>query len=87
MGQALAEAGRFAEAADSFRKAIAYDPEPAAFWANLGMMLKVEGQPDAALAAYGEALARAPTDRLIRMNRVVARLARPIHRIEVGGAV
>ncbi len=44
MGQALAEAGRFAEAADSFRKAIACDPEPAAFWANLGMMLKVEGQ-------------------------------------------
>jgi Flp pilus assembly protein TadD len=41
MGQALAEAGRFAEAADSFRKAIACDPEPAAFWANLGMMLKV----------------------------------------------
>jgi tetratricopeptide (TPR) repeat protein len=74
MGQALAEAGRFAEAADSFRKAIACDPEPAAFWANLGMMLKVEGQPDAALEAYGQALARAPNDRLIRMNRVVARL-------------
>ena len=74
MGLALAESGRFAEAAAQFRLAISHDPAPAAFWANLGMMLKVEGQHDAALEAYGEALARAPHDRLIRMNRAVARL-------------
>ena len=74
VGLALAEAGRFAEAAERFQTAIADDPAPAAFWANLGMMLKVEGQFDAALDAYGQALARAPNDRRIRSNRVVALL-------------
>jgi tetratricopeptide (TPR) repeat protein len=74
VGMALAEAGRFAEAAERFRMAIAGDPAPAAFWANLGAMLKVEGQFDAALEAYEQALARAPDDRRIRVNRAVARL-------------
>ncbi len=60
VGLALAEAGRFAEAVERFRMAIADDPTPAALWANLGMMLKVEGQFDAALDAYRQALARAP---------------------------
>jgi hypothetical protein len=74
MGMALAECGRFAEAAEHFRAAITCDPEPAGFWANLGMMLKVEGQFDAALEAYDEALARAPANHQIRVNRAVARL-------------
>jgi tetratricopeptide (TPR) repeat protein len=74
LGLALAEAGRFAEAAGRFRLAIAADPAPAAFWANLGMMLKVEGQFDAALEAYEQALARAPDDPRIRGNRTVALL-------------
>jgi Flp pilus assembly protein TadD len=59
MGLALAECGRFAEAAEHFREAIARNPAHAGFWANLGMMLKVEGQFDASLEAYEEALARA----------------------------
>ncbi len=46
----------------------------AVFWANLGMMLKIDGQFDAALDAYDEALARAPGDRQIRVNRAVTRL-------------
>jgi Flp pilus assembly protein TadD len=74
MGHALAEAGRFAEAAAEFRQAIAHDPNPAVFWANLGMMLRIEGQFDVALDAYHEALTRAPGDRQIRVNRAVARL-------------
>jgi cytochrome c-type biogenesis protein CcmH/NrfG len=74
VGMALAEDGRFAEAAERFRMAIAGDPAPAAFWANLGAMLKVEGRFDAALEAYEQALARAPDDRRIRVNRAVARL-------------
>jgi hypothetical protein len=74
MGLALAECGRFSEAAGHFREAIACDPAPAGFWANLGMMLKVEGQFDAALDAYDEALARAPGHHQIRVNRAVARL-------------
>ena len=38
------------------------------------MMLKTDGQFDAALDAYHEALARAPDDRQIRVNRAVTRL-------------
>src|SRR5262249_26883637 len=38
------------------------------------MMLKVEGRFDAALDAYGQALARAPNDQRIRGNRAVALL-------------
>lgn len=74
MGLALAEAGRFGEAVEQFRHAIACDPRPAAFWANLGMILKIESQFDAALHACDEALARAPCDRQIRVNRAVALL-------------
>jgi Flp pilus assembly protein TadD len=74
MGMALAEAGRFAEAAERFREAVALDPAQAVFRANLAMMLKIEGQLDAALKVYDEALACAPDDRRIRLNRAVARL-------------
>jgi hypothetical protein len=37
-------------------------------------MLKIQGRFDEALDAYAQALARAPTDRQIRVNRAVARL-------------
>ena len=74
MGLALAGAGRFAEAAGHFWRATAIDPAQATFWANLGMMLKVEGRFDAALAAYDEALRLAPKNRQTRVNRAVARL-------------
>jgi Flp pilus assembly protein TadD len=74
MGLALAEAGQFDAAAESFRQAVAYDPRPAVFWANLGMMLKVENRFDEALDAYAEALVRSPQDSQIRVNRAVARL-------------
>jgi Flp pilus assembly protein TadD len=74
MGSASAEAGRFAEAAVRFGQATARDPTQATFWANLGMMLKVEGQFDASLQAYDAALARAPDNREIRTNRAVAHL-------------
>jgi Flp pilus assembly protein TadD len=74
MGSALAEAGRFAEAAGAFRRAVALDPGQAVFWANLGMMLKVEGDFGASLEAYGKALSLAPENRQIRVNRAVARL-------------
>jgi Flp pilus assembly protein TadD len=74
MGLSLAEAGKFADAAEQFRQAIAYDPQPAVFWANLGMMLKIENRFDEALDAYAAALARNPDDTQIRVNRAVARL-------------
>jgi Flp pilus assembly protein TadD len=74
LGLALAEGGRFIEAAAHFREALAGDTGPAAFWANLGMMLKVEGQFEASLDAYREALARDPNNRQIKLNRAVVRM-------------
>ncbi len=74
MGLALAEAGRFAEAAERFRMAVTLDPAQPVFRGNLAMMLKIEGQFDACLDAYDEALAREPDNRQIRVNRAVARL-------------
>jgi hypothetical protein len=74
MGTALAEAGRFAEAAAEFRRAVELDPGQAVFWSNLGMTLKIEGQFDAALVACDQAVARAPHHRQIRVNRAVVRL-------------
>ncbi len=74
MGSALAEAGRFAEAAERFHHATVCDPTQAVFWANLGMMLKVEGLFDASVEAYDAALVRAPDNREIRTNRAVAQL-------------
>ena len=49
-------------------------PHQAAFWANLGVMLKIEGQFDAAFKAYDRAIALAPQDARIRVNRTVALL-------------
>jgi len=74
MGMALAEAARFGDAAEQFRQAIGLDSGPAPFWSNLGTMLKIEERFDEALDAYARALARAPADRQIRVNRAVARL-------------
>jgi Flp pilus assembly protein TadD len=74
MGMALAEAARFADAAEQFRQAIGLDPGPAPFWSNLGTMLKIQERFDEALDAYAQALERAPADRQIRVNRAVARL-------------
>ena len=44
------------------------------FWANLGMMLKIEGRFDEALDVYAQALARSPDDTQIRVNRAVTLL-------------
>ena len=74
MGLALTEQGKFTEAVDCFQRAAALDPVPSMAWANLGMVLKIEGRFDAALAAYDEAIARSPNDAAIRRNRMVALL-------------
>ncbi|MBN8898318.1 MAG: tetratricopeptide repeat protein, partial [Rhodospirillales bacterium] len=73
-GIALAELGRYPDAVAAFQRAVALDAEPAIAWSNLGLMLKIEGRTDAALAAYDEAIARAPRDPHIRVNRAVALL-------------
>jgi tetratricopeptide (TPR) repeat protein len=74
MGMALADLGRFHDAIDLFRQAVTLDPEPAAGWSNLALVLKVEGRFDEALAAYDEAIQRNPDDAQIRVNRAVALL-------------
>ncbi len=52
----------------------ALPPLQPASWANLGLLLKDEGQYREAIAAYDTALALAPEDPRIRVNRVVALL-------------
>ncbi|MGH7154897.1 MAG: tetratricopeptide repeat protein, partial [Acetobacteraceae bacterium] len=74
MGLALAEMDRIADAIHHFRQAVHLDPRQAPGWSNLGMMLKIEQQFHAALVAHDNAVARAPTDPQIRVNRAVALL-------------
>jgi tetratricopeptide (TPR) repeat protein len=74
LGLAAAEQGKFRDAAQHFRNAIRLDPAPALAWANLGMVLKIEGRCDEALAAYDAAIQRSPDDPTIRLNRMIALL-------------
>ena len=73
-GQALAEAGDIPAATARFRRAVALDPDPAAGWSNLGMMLKIAGRHTEAIAAHDQAVARAPEDAQLHVNRAVALL-------------
>jgi tetratricopeptide (TPR) repeat protein len=74
IGVALAEQGRHAEAIRHFREAVAEIPSQAASWANLGMLLKIEGAFDRSLEAYDRAVQETPHDAQIRVNRAVALL-------------
>ena len=56
-GLAQAELEQFPAAIGSFQPAVALNPEAAASWSNLGMMLKVEGRFDEAIAAHDRAVA------------------------------
>jgi Flp pilus assembly protein TadD len=73
-GMALAETGKFREAARSFEGAARLDPTSAGGWANLGLMLKTEGRFDEALAAYDRAIALAENDPQIRVSRAITLL-------------
>jgi Flp pilus assembly protein TadD len=74
MGLALAELGHNEEAIWHFQQAVRTNPGQAASWANLGLLLKVERQFDRSIAAYARAVAAAPSDPQIRVNRAVALL-------------
>jgi tetratricopeptide (TPR) repeat protein len=74
LGMVRAELGDFDTAIAHMVRAVALDPEPALGWANLGMLLTVQGRFEESLDAYGEALLRARCDARIRVNRVVALL-------------
>lgn len=70
----LAEQGAFEAAAAAFQAVLDLDPGQAAAWSNLGMMLKVLGRVDDAIAAHDRAVALAPTIPRLRVNRAVALL-------------
>lgn len=69
---ALHAEGRQREAIDLFRQVLALRPEQSEGWYELGYLLKAEDQYEAALDAYGEALARGvrrPEE--VHLNRAV----------------
>lgn len=74
LGLLLGELGEIEPAIGHFRRAVELDPQPAMGWSNLGMMLKVRRRFDEAIAAHDAAVARAPEDPQIRVNRAVALL-------------
>jgi tetratricopeptide (TPR) repeat protein len=71
---ALAALGDSDAAMGELRAAVIQDPFRAGTWANLGLLLKDNDHFNDALAAYDKALALAPDDAQIRVNRVVALL-------------
>jgi Flp pilus assembly protein TadD len=73
-GMALAETGKYKEAARCFDGAARLDPASPAGWSNLGMMLKIEGRFEESLAAYDRAIARDGNDAQIKVNRAIALL-------------
>ncbi len=74
LGMALFDLGDLEGAIAMFRRACELDDDEAAPWANLGMALKVESRFDEAIAACDRAVALAPKDPQIRLNRAVALL-------------
>jgi tetratricopeptide (TPR) repeat protein len=55
-GHRLHAAGNTEAAARAWRRALVSDPSLAAAWANLGVVMRVEQQPDAAIVCYRQAL-------------------------------
>ena len=73
-GLARAEQNQFVEAAASFRRAVALNPNEAASWSNLGMVLKIEGHFTESIAAHDRAVALDAGNPHYRVNRAVALL-------------
>jgi Flp pilus assembly protein TadD len=73
-GLAHADLARFPEAIASFEQAIARQPDAAASWSNLGMVLKIEGRSAEAVAAHDRAVKLEPENHQFRVNRSVALL-------------
>lgn len=71
-GLAQAELGAFSAAIDSFQRAVALDPDAAASWSNLGIVLKIEHRSAEASAAHDRAVTLAPDNPRFRVNRAAA---------------
>jgi Flp pilus assembly protein TadD len=67
-GICLATERRGAEAADTFKKALAVNPHHAGALSALAQLAEVEGRVDEAEASYRKALVESPGDPMIRFN-------------------
>jgi len=67
LGVLLAESGRFDEAIEVFRRAVAIDPNPA-YLTQLGVICRLAGQLDASAEAFGRVLEIAPDFPDARVN-------------------
>jgi Flp pilus assembly protein TadD len=73
-GLAQAEQNQFPAATASFQKAVALNPNAAASWSNLGMVLKIEDRFIESIAAHDRAVTLNPGQPRFRVNRAVALL-------------
>ena len=74
LGACLADTGDLAQAVDLLERAVARAPGHLAAQIKLCSLLTMLGRRDAALAAYGAALARFPHDPALRLGATVAEL-------------
>lgn len=80
LGRELAAAGRFGEAVEAFRGAIAAQPDYAAAFRQLGNALEAAGRTDEAIATYREGVVVAERTHDLQagkeMNAFLKRIAR-----------
>lgn len=74
-GNALFDAGRYAEARRAYEQAVALKPDYAAALCNLGLCLRLLGQTSDAIAAYTRALELEPNDETTLTNLIAAHRA------------
>ena len=68
LANALGDAGRLAEAEDTYRKALSLDPNAADAYNNFGMVLNSDKKPDEAIASFRAALRIRPDFELVEFN-------------------
>ncbi|HEY1932288.1 MAG TPA: tetratricopeptide repeat-containing glycosyltransferase family protein [Acetobacteraceae bacterium] len=74
IGVTLAELAHMPEAIWHLEQAVGINPGFAAGWASLGLLLRAERRFESALAAYEQAIARAPAEPRFRVDRALALL-------------
>ncbi|MFZ0794058.1 MAG: tetratricopeptide repeat protein [Candidatus Korobacteraceae bacterium] len=62
MGSAYRQLGDFAQAQQSFRKALETNPGDGQLWLGLGIVTQLSGDPGAAIQAYSQAVKLQPSD-------------------------
>jgi Flp pilus assembly protein TadD len=74
IGITLAELAHIPEAIWHLEQAVGINPKFASGWASLGLLLRAERRFDSALAAYEQAIARAPGEPRFRVDRALTLL-------------